>query len=173
MSSIDIEEGDLRFTFAAGWEAQKYDDWVFYKSQFQKVCHLCNGIKGVDIVAHNDGTAWLVEVKDYRRNPRSKKVGLVDEVAKKVFDTLAGLVAAKNRANDASEKAMASAILACRNIRVVLHLEQASRGSKLFPKIYDPADLKKGLKIQLKAIDPHPEVLDKATTNPTTHWRVV
>ena len=168
-----IREGALTFTFTDGWDAQKYDDWVFYKSQFQKVCPLCNGIKGVDIVAHNDGTAWLIEVKDYRRNRRKKGIGLVDEVAKKVFDTLAGLVAAKSRANQASERAMASAMLACRNLRVALHLEQPSRHSKLFPRIYNPADVKKKLKMQLKAIDPHPEVLDKASTNPTTHWQVV
>jgi Holliday junction resolvase-like predicted endonuclease len=168
-----IREGALTFTFAAGWEAQKYDDWVFYKSQFQKVCRLCNGIKGVDIVAHDTNTAWLIEVKDYRRNRRKKGIGLVDEVAKKVLDTLAGLVAAKYNASNSSESSMASDILACEKIRVALHLEQPSRPSKLFPKIYDPADVKKGLKVQLKAIDPHPEVLDIASTNPTTYWQVV
>ena len=167
-----ITEGSLIFDFNAGWDAQKYDEWNFYRSRFSKSCNLCDGIKAVDIVVYNSTTAWLIEVKDYRRHRRTKTIDLADEVAKKVFDTLSGLAAARFRAYDIHEKNMAKNILNKNELRVALHLEQPKVHSKLFPVAINPADVKKKLKKQIKAIDPHPEVLDKATTNSTTHWKV-
>ena len=167
-----ITERALTFDFNVGWDAQKYDDWKFFQKRFKKVCHLCTGVKAVDIVAYNATTSWLIEVKDYRMHRRTKTIDLADEVAKKVFDTLSGLAAARFQACDVGEKVMAQRLLSKSEIRVVLHLEQPRVHSKLFPRAINPADVKKKLKRQIKAIDPHPEVLEKATTNPTTHWRV-
>jgi hypothetical protein len=49
--------------------------------------------------------------------------------------------------------------LACNRIRVVLHLEQPTKHSKLFPRPIDPAWVEQKLKQLLKAIDPHPKVV--------------
>src|SRR5438093_641049 len=96
-----IKEGKLAFDFPAGWHASKYDEWVFYVQHFQNVC---GAAKGVDIVAiHSNGCLWLVEVKDYRAGPRDSALELVDEIAIKVRDALAGLVAARVRASKDGE----------------------------------------------------------------------
>jgi hypothetical protein len=44
---------------------------------------------------------------------------------------------------------------------VVLHLEQPTQHSKRFPRAIDPAHVTQKLKQLLKAIDPHPKVVDK------------
>jgi len=171
MAQQIIEDG-LTFDFNAGWDAEKYDDWTFFKKQFGSVCNLCDGIKAVDIVAYGRGTAWLIEVKDYRRHRRTKTIDLADEVAKKVFDTLSGLVAAKYNATNTVERSMANQILNQTSLNVVLHLEQPLKHSKLFPRVIDPSNIQKKLRKQLKAIDPHVNVLEKTTTNSRTHWKV-
>ena len=83
----EIEEGDLKFTFPDHCEAHKYDEWAFYRNQFQSVA---GGSKAVDIVCVSGDTAWLIEIKDYRRHPRTKVIDIDDELARKVRDTLAG-----------------------------------------------------------------------------------
>lgn len=165
----DITEGKLTFKFPSTWQAKKYDDWSFYRNQFQKVC---GGAKAVDILAvAPDKCVWVIEVKDQRRHPRSKAIDLPDEVACKVRDTLAGLFAAHVNASDANEKRFAGEALASNQIKVVLHLEQPSKHSKLFPRAIDPANVKQKLKELLKAIDPHPAVLEIGRTG-TVAWTV-
>jgi hypothetical protein len=168
---ITIKEGSLLFTFKSSCYASKYDDWVFYKKQFQKVCKLNQGIKAVDILAYYDDTLWFIEIKDYRQNTRTKTIDLADEVAKKVFDSLSGLIAAQCNANDSLEKNFAKVALNMSTLKVVLHLEQPRKNSKLFPKAIDEASVLSKLKVQLKAIDPHPKILDKSTTS-SKPWSV-
>ena len=118
-----ISEGDLTFDFSAGWEISKLDHWSFYRNQFQSVC---SGSKAVDILAVEPGLGcmWCIEIKDYRRNRRSKTIGVAEETACKVRDSLALLAAARVNANDADERARAGRALTARQIKVVLHLEQ-------------------------------------------------
>lgn len=94
-------EGGLQFTFGSSCLAEKYDDWSFFRNQFQNTC---SGAKAVDFICVSNGCCWLIEVKDYRQHPRTKPQELADEVAIKVRDTLAGLVAAKMNANNPSER---------------------------------------------------------------------
>lgn len=57
-------------TMPDGWMVWKYDDSKFHRKQFQ---NFAAGSKAMDVVAlATDGTLWLIEVKDYRRNNRSK-----------------------------------------------------------------------------------------------------
>jgi hypothetical protein len=164
-----ITEDKLTFKFPSTWKAIKYDDWSFYLNQFQKVC---GGAKAVDILAiAPDKCLWAIEVKDYRQHIRTKVVELADEVACKARDTLAGLFAAHVNANDVDEKRFAGEALASGRIRVVLHLEQPSKQSKLFPRAIDPANVKQKLKGLLKAIDPHPDVLEMGRMG-TVAWKV-
>ena len=69
-----------------------------------------------------DHCLWAIEVKDYRQHPCVKTLDLIDEVACKVRDSLAALVAARVNANDAEEQELSR--VALERIRVVLHLEQ-------------------------------------------------
>lgn len=163
-----ITEDGLEFLFPNDWHVSKYDDWSFYRNQFQSSC---GGAKAVDIVAKSpDRSIWLIEIKDYRRHPRTKAIELPEEVACKVRDTLAGLVAARCNANDADERSRARHVLDGQRIRVILHLEQPARHSKLFPRAIDPADVQQKLKQLVRAFDPHPKVVDRG--DETIGWQV-
>ncbi len=164
-----ITEGTLSFTFPDGWQSSKYDAWSFYRNQFQSVC---GAAKAVDILAIDPGTClWMIEAKDYRHSRRTKAIKLPDEVALKVRDSLSGIFAARVNANDAGEKELAGKALKCPRIRVVLHLEQPRKHSKLFPRAIDPADVQQRLKQLVKAIDPHPLVLEM-TKMGSVSWQI-
>ena len=162
------QEGELEFTFPDNW-ASKYDDWSHYRNQFQPVC---GGSKAVDLVFYEPGTSWLIEVKDYRQHSRTKAISLPDEIAEKVRDTLAGLVSAKLLASDTEEKTCARRLLAAEKLRVVCHLEQPVKQSRLRPRAIDPADVRMKLRMLLKAIDPHAIVVDSTLTPRLVPWLV-
>ena len=153
-----ITEQQLQFDFPNGWLASKFDQWSFYRNQFQNVC---GGTKAVDLLAVEPRVClWSVEVKDYRQYRRTKTIDLADEIALKVRDSLSALVAARANANDTVERQMARNALGCSRLRVVLHLEQPRKHSKLFPRAIDPAKVQQRLKQLVKAIDPHPLVIE-------------
>ena len=79
-----IAEGTLQLDFPNGCRVGKYDDWSFYRNQFQSIA---NGSRAVDIVCVERNVSWLIEIKDYRRHPRTKAIDIADEVAVKVRDT--------------------------------------------------------------------------------------
>jgi hypothetical protein len=158
MPSVTV--GDLTFAFRDRWSASKYDEWSHYRNQFINVCH---GVKAVDVVAlEPKGCCWLLEVKDYRLHVRTKPSELADEVAEKVRDTLAGLVGAQFCAADDAERKLARQALRTPCLRVVLHVEQPAKHSKLFPRAIKLADVQQRLKQLIKAIDPHPRVVEIA-----------
>ena len=162
------EEGRLRFTFPENWRVSKYDDWSFY-NQFQNIC---GGAKGVDFVAIDPEASdtWLIEVKDYRRHRRTKPSELSMEIACKYRDTLTGLACARVNSNDDEEKELANSSLQTNSIRLALHLEQPRHHSKLFPRVFEPADIKQKLKMLVKPMDPHPLIFDMHSTQ--TEWQV-
>jgi hypothetical protein len=166
---IVLIEGRLVFNFAGSCQAAKYDDWAFFRNQFQNTC---GGAKAVDMVFVSNNTSWLIEVKDYRQHKRTKPQDIGDEVAIKVRDTLAGLVAAKMNSNHPDEKQFAKKALQSKLIKVVLHLEQPLKHSKLFPRAIDPAAVKQTLKHKLKAIDAHPCVVNKNNLSLDMDWTV-
>lgn len=148
-----LSEGRLQFVFGSSCHAEKYDEWSFYRNQFQSTC---SGVKAVDMICVSNNTSWLIEIKDYRQHKRTKPQDLGDEVAIKMGNTLTGLVAAKMNANDSSEQGFAKKVIQSKAIKVVLHLEQPEKHSKLFPRAVDPVAVKQSLKRQLRAIDAHP-----------------
>lgn len=156
-----ITEGKLKFIFPEEWNASKYDDWSYYRNQFNNVC---GGMKAIDVLALElSACCWLLEIKDYRQHVRTKTIDLADEMAEKGRDTLAGLVGAQFWASDDYEKNSAHQALRAKNLRVVLHLEQPKKHSKLFPRAINPAAVLQRLKQLIKAIDPHPRVVEKAS----------
>lgn len=164
----EIIEDQLAFEFPDSALAAKYDEWLFYRCRF---IGLFDGIKAVDIVCVEGQTTWLIEVKDYRMNRRTKPSELADEVARKVFDSLSGITAASFNAHG-EEKTIARKALRTRRLRVVLHLEQPRNPSRIFPQIADPAKLMQKLKQVLKPIDAHPKVVDRTTLKPDMIWSV-
>lgn len=163
-------EGALTFTFPS--DASQYDDWSHYRNQFISTCQ---GAKAVDLVFLGTvapTTCWLIEVKDYRVHARTKPIDLADEIAAKVRDTLAGLLSAKWHAADADERQYARKLAHAAKVRVVFHLEQPAKHSKLRPKAIEPDKVVQKLKSLLKAIDPHPLVLDHTDASGRVPWTV-
>jgi hypothetical protein len=77
---------------------------------------------------------FLIEVKDYRLHRRIKTISMADEVIKKVVDTLAAILPCKLNGDEASETIFSSRVLRGECLKVVLHLEQPVKHSKLFPR---------------------------------------
>ncbi len=165
-----LQEGKLTFDFPDNEaEVGRYDDWSYYRNQFQNVC---GGAKAVDFVFVERERTWLIEVKDYRHGPRTKTIDLPVEVAAKVRDTLAGLAACRCNANDADERRISNRALSTTRIGVLLHLEQSANPSRLFPRIADPASVKQKLKQLLKPVDPRPMVVDRISLPASISWTV-
>lgn len=155
MSSIT--EDCLRFDFPDDWQVTKYDEWAFYRNQFGKRPEM----KAVDILAIDPKkTLWLIEIKDYRLHNRTKPIDLPDEIALKVLHTLAALLPAKVNANVQEEKQFAKKAVQAKKLFVILHLEQPNQHSKLRPRAIDPSAVSQKLRSKLKAIDPHPKVVE-------------
>jgi hypothetical protein len=160
MAALSLTEGKLKFQFPAGWIGSAYDTWAYYRNQFQKACAADH--KAVDfIVKDTDSCMWLIEVKDYREHRRTKTLTVWDEMATKVRDSLAGLLAAKY-ANGHDHQSEAVELIKAKKLRVVLHFEQPPKTSKLFPRAFNLQDIQAKLRSKryLKAIDPHVLVID-------------
>lgn len=182
MPTIPVEQ--LTFSFPASWEASQFDEWSFYRNQFirsgnaRATCSQCMnqsdaGSRAIDILAIDEHKCcWLIEVKDYRGNVRTKVIDIPDEVTLKVRDSLATLAAARVNANDAGEKALAAKAMRCSLLRVVLHLEQPAKHSKLFPRAFDPSNVQQRLRQLVKSIDPHPIVTEMGKMNGIA-WSVI
>lgn len=152
MSQVKDIDG-LRFSFPDDWRVLKYDDSSFHRNQFQS---FAGGSKAVDAVAVSpNGDCWLIEVKDYRRSRRSKPGSVFAEIGAKVRATLAGLSTARVRANDPDEKSFASYVMQGSSLRVVLHLDQPTHNSRLFPQVVDPKTALTQLRREVRAVDPH------------------
>lgn len=167
--AISLREGRLTFHFPDNASVSQYDDWAFYRRQFN-ACF--GGTKAIDFLYVDAEVTWLIEVKDYRAHRRSKAINLGDEVAIKVRDTLAGLAAAQCNANDQEERRLASQALQGRRFNVVLHLEQPEKQSKLFPRAVDPANVKIKLKQTLRAVDCHPKIVNQNNLTANMGWTV-
>lgn len=167
--TVTLTEGRLTFHFPANADVSKYDDWSFYRNQFN---HCFGGTKAIDFVYVDTSTLWLIEVKDYRAHTRIKMQDLGDEIAQKVRDTMAGLLAAQANANDAQEMAWAQKAVSRNRIHVVLHLEQPARHSRAFPQVVNPANLQLKLKQLLRPVDSHPRVVNQHTMPATLRWSV-
>jgi hypothetical protein len=166
---IAVREGNLEHRFDDAWIVSKFDEWPFYLSHFQSQCA---DNKAVDVTArHPNGTLWFIELKDYRVHRRTKSIELALEVAVKVRDSLACIVAAAKWHSDHAHRDEARDHLEATKLRVVLHVEQPPHHSKLFPRVYDLANLQLKLKQLVKAVDAHPVVMDLAEVR--VPWNVV
>ncbi|ABM36453.1 hypothetical protein [Polaromonas naphthalenivorans] len=72
-----------------------------------------------------------------------------------MLHTLAAMLPARLLANEPVERQLATAILNCGCLKVVLHIEQPQRHRP----VVDPADIKQKLRRLLKAVDPHLKIV--------------
>ena len=159
--SQKFQEGRLQFLFPDAWQICRPEGCSFYSRHFS---NFAGGNKEVDFAAYDPAgnTLWLIEVKDYQTNFRTKEIGLAEEVALKVRDVLALLPAAGIRdqtASGAGGRQVGEFFRTARRatqLRVVLHCELPTSPSKLFPGLKDAANLQTKLSQQVRCIDPHP-----------------
>ena len=165
-----MTEDKLTFEFPNNWRAIKYDETTFYQKHFQKLANS----KAVDFVACEIGgndELWLIELKDYRIHPRTKAGDLFLEIASKVRDTLASLYLAQRKeevdvydfVKIASEK---------KRIRIVLHLEQPQKPSKLYPLVVERDNTQIKLRQQVQVVDRHAIVCELAKMPSQCKWTV-
>jgi len=152
---MELEVDGRIFVFAQNWRASKYDEWAYYKNQFGST-----RAKAVDIVAlDGEGDLFLIEVKDYT-HPDTLRVPLEQlptTVAEKCRDTLGGLAAGRIHASG-GEQALAQDAMQVDRIRVVLHVELASKSGRLHNPAQVRANLRTKLRSLVKSIDPHASV---------------
>jgi hypothetical protein len=170
-----LHEGALAFEFPGDRLVCRLDGTRFFQKRLQSFAKAPDGpgSKSVDLVAvaPDDDAVWLIEVKDYRAAARTKPTDLIQEVAKKVRDSLACIHAmAANAGEDA--QAFAAQALRRRRLRVVLHLEQPKKPSKLKPWVLDPATMKQKVRRALQAVDPHALAGGYSVLNEKTPWQV-
>lgn len=163
-----FHESNIDWVFEDGWTVFKYDETTWYRKCFQA----CAGSSGVDFVAFQDhGTiGWLIEVKDFTKEPPVRSKDLVDIMTKKARDTLSGLVAGSINANTQEEKDVFARVFTTRQLRVAFHCERPTRKSKLFKRLPEPADLKQKLRKSLRAIDKRVVVLDCTSDFSAVPW---
>lgn len=150
---IAVRVENLNFSFPANWLASKYDDWSYYRNQFSRQG---NHIKATDIVALSpEREAYFIEVKDYRHPDTIKPSELPEAIAKKVLFTLAAMLPAKLHANEPAEKQIATQVLNCISLTIVVHIEQPQNHQP----VVDLADVKQKLASLLKAVDKHPKIV--------------
>lgn len=170
-----FDEGLLRFEFPDNWEVRKLDETSFFRKRFQSFAKEPGGkgSKSVDFVAYDPGHVdlWLIEVKDYRFEPRRKSTELPLEIAQKVRDSLACIHAMASLAGGDNNE-FAKRALRKHHLRVVLHLEQPAKTSRLMPPISDAAGLKQKLKQAMRAVDPHALAGGMSILNLKTPWSV-
>jgi hypothetical protein len=166
----DIVIDRFAFGFPSGWSFLKYDDCTYYRQHFNDMA----SSKAVDLLAlaPQHGELWMVEIKDYRRNRRTKPLNMFAEIARKVRDTLAGLAAARATSIDPQSQMFAAAALLAGRIRVAFLLEQPRKPSKLFPRVVDPASARTQLKKSVRAVDPHPVFGKASDLTAKTAWTV-
>lgn len=154
--TVDLDEGVHRWCWSVPPNhATKWDKTTFYRKAFQAV-----EAKAVDFAGVYNKELWLVEAKDFAREPRDPaKPPLVEEFAHKVRDTLAGVLAASKAATDPDELVFAKLAVKTTRIRVVLQFWQPDHPRSSYGNVIDAADLKKKAKTLLNKFAPQPKVI--------------
>lgn len=146
---VEYQEGRQRFSFDNAWLVTKYDDAACSK----RVRKVIQGAKAVDFCGKVDGTdaVFFIEVKDFRTHHidnveriDASTGNLATEVAKKVHDSIAGLIGSAHFDGENWETVARHCGTSNSKLIVVLWMELDSLGRSAFtikPKL--DAHLKK------------------------------
>ena len=156
--AIELSEDKLKFNFE--FDAIKFDETQYYLNHFQgiKPC-----LQAVDILAVNNSTGYLIEIKDYR-HPDTKQLSsndLIEVIINKVVSSLAAILPMKNNAIIPNEQYIAGLFSKTSQIKVILHIEKPPPRRTLKQSCYNFQKMEESLKNRLKPIDAHPKVVSK------------
>ncbi len=163
-----IKEGNLTFSFEFG--AVKFDDSAFYRRQFVRIQ---NNIQAVDIVAVDNETAYLIEVKDYT-HPDTENLTLkelIRTIISKILLTLSAILPMKNNANVRAEKMIAEKFSRADRISVIFHMELPPPRRTLRQSAFNIQNLQIQLRRKLRSVDPHLKIVS-ASNSEGLPWRV-
>lgn len=165
-------EGSLTFNFA--FDAIKFDSTDYYRNHFGKI-HVracrnkrnpCNreiiqALPGVDILAVNITTGYLIEVKNFTLETQEKRLDdLIEQFLGKILLTLSTILPMKINAKVTAERDIADLFSKALQIEAILHLELPSLPSSLTLASWDCADIQMDLKRKLKG-NINPKVVSK------------
>lgn len=156
--TAEIQEGNLIFSFE--FDAIKFDDSLYYREHFSKIK---NGIAAVDILAVDNCTGYLIEIKDYTHPDTEslESTKLIEAIVNKVVSTLAAILPMKNNATSDDEKTLAKKFSKASQIQIVLHIENPPQRRTLKQSCYNFQEMEASLKMRLKPIDAHPKIVSK------------
>lgn len=174
----EVTEDRLVFHFPDDWHVVKYDDKRSFASRRFKI----DGTKKVDILALSpDSRLLVIEIKDFRHHAienmhRLKPDGddpLHIEVAKKVRDTMAVLVAAY-RDGDEDLMPVCAHLFRARNrdVDVILFLEEDEPRARTARGFRDRSNVELGIQAQLKPYGFRCRVLRRRTMPADALWTV-
>lgn len=100
MTTTELIVDGVQLRFPAGWQVVRWDEADQYRQGVAQV----DGTKAVDVIGHREATLHLVELKNFVGHHIENKKRLTShelsiEVAQKVRDTVAGVVAAGRTGN--------------------------------------------------------------------------
>lgn len=116
------------FTFPAGWEVEKVDEWP----EQHKLTAEPFMASSCDLVAIHDDETWLVEVKDYTYEAAEPPRVLARTVGRKVFHTLAVMESVALWGSDADRRDFSQRALSARMAKICLAIELPHGGRGLF-----------------------------------------
>lgn len=174
MQNITVDS--RTFCFDDSWLIMKYDETPFYKNHLKNEKGWKKSMKGVDLIAFDPTykNLFLIESKDYRKHRRKKKISPEEEFFGKVIDTFTGILPTFlcSNGNTAGENILHQSVANAKKIRLVYQFEQPKKHSKLFPRVFDTADMQIKLRQELRIFDPHLLVID-STTQSKVAWNVI
>ena len=144
-----IKEGNLKFNFS--FDAIKFDETIYYRNHFIKIQ---DGIKAIDILAVNKSDNYMIEVKDYTHpDTKDKKEGeLIEDLIKKILDSLSSIYSMSLFANDVIEKEMAIKFLTNKNLFLIFHIETPPPRRGLEQSSYSLSNMQLRLRNKLKSV---------------------
>jgi len=170
-----VTEGKQTFSFPDDWYVVKYDDTNFYRKSVEK----CADTKAVDILALSDTDMWMIEAKDFRsyridNKERIANHDLVDEFARKVRDTIAGLYGA-HRSTTEQLSCFCNHLFpsVAKKINVILFLEEdrPSEKHKSFKRAR--SNMKKAVEKHLKFLNVRCNILNRQELTAHLNWSVL
>ncbi len=173
----DIVESGLVFRFPDDWTAKKYDDDTGFVA---RTCRI-DGTKRVDIVALSPDRLLLIEVKDFRQHAIANKdrmnIKAEDplhmEMAKKVRDTFAFLVAAHRQDDEELRPFYAHALGSRRKpIDVILFVEEDEARARSVRGRRSRTDIEDGMRSLLRPFNVRCHVQRRRSLPPDSPWTV-
>ncbi len=161
------KESGLCFEFDDDLKVIKYDEVAgLYRD---KVLRCFDGLKAVDFICKKQSEMWLLEVKNFSENERTKRIPLADEFIEKVRDTITG-IATMCYATQGEERKTYQALIGVDQVHLVLHCD-FNKHLNLKEIVTRQRNLQEQLRKKLRILDCHLKVTSIENPVNKLPWR--